>query len=82
MQRMPPWTAIALAASLLAGGAHAFGDKPVRLIVPAPPGGTIDVFARIISDQLAQEIRQPVIVENRPGAGGARYYKQGAGHGG
>ncbi|RTE44520.1 tripartite tricarboxylate transporter substrate binding protein, partial [Acinetobacter junii] len=55
MQRMPPWTAIALAASLLAGGAHAFGDKPVRLIVPAPPGGTIDVFARIISDQLAQE---------------------------
>jgi len=71
MQRMPPWTAVALAASLLAGGAHAFGDKPVRLIVPAPPGGTIDVFARIISDQLAQEIRQPVIVENRPGAGGA-----------
>ncbi|KAI5935446.1 WD repeat-containing protein 27 [Manis javanica] len=33
---------------------------------PALPGGTIDVFARIISDQLAQEIRQPVIVENRP----------------
>jgi tripartite-type tricarboxylate transporter receptor subunit TctC len=71
MKRMAPWAPVALAAALLAGGAQAFGDKPVRLIVPAPPGGTIDVFARIISDQLAQEIRQPVIVENRPGAGGA-----------
>ncbi|CAB5686533.1 Argininosuccinate lyase [Delftia tsuruhatensis] len=71
MKRMAPWTAIALAAALQAGSAFGFGDKPVRLIVPAPPGGTIDVFARIISDQLAQEIRQPVIVENRPGAGGA-----------
>lgn len=67
------WTIlpIALAAALHAGGAQAFTDKPVKLIVPAPPGGTIDVFARIISDQLAQEIKQPVIVENRPGAGGA-----------
>ena len=55
----------------LASAAFAFGDKPVRLIVPAPAGGTIDVFARIISDQLGQEIKQPVIVENRPGAGGA-----------
>jgi tripartite-type tricarboxylate transporter receptor subunit TctC len=64
MKRMAPWAPVALAAALLAGGAQAFGDKPVRLIVPAPPGGTIDVFARIISDQLAQEIRQPVIVEN------------------
>lgn len=62
---------IAAAALLCAGSALAFSDKPVKLIVPAPPGGTIDVFARIISDQLAQEIKQPVIVENRPGAGGA-----------
>ncbi|GHD03009.1 exported protein [Pseudorhodoferax aquiterrae] len=61
---------LALAAALCAGAAQAT-DKPVKLIVPAPPGGTIDVFARIISDQLALEIRQPVIVENRPGAGGA-----------
>lgn len=65
-------SALAIATALLcAGSAMAFGDKPVKLIVPAPPGGTIDVFARILSDQLAQEIRQPVIVENRPGAGGS-----------
>ncbi|GAA3996947.1 tripartite tricarboxylate transporter substrate binding protein [Comamonas faecalis] len=61
----------AAAALLCASSAMAFGDKPVKFIVPAPPGGTIDTFARILSDQLAQEIQQPVIVENRPGAGGS-----------
>lgn len=59
------------AAALHAPAAFAFSDKPVKLIVPAPAGGTIDVFARIFSDQLAQEIKQPVIVENKPGAGGS-----------
>ncbi|GGH60267.1 MFS transporter [Comamonas phosphati] len=71
MKRIASLLPIALAAALQAGSALAFSDKPVKLIVPAPPGGTIDVFARIISDQLALEIKQPVIVENRPGAGGA-----------
>ena len=71
MKRIATLLPIALAAALQAGSALAFADKPVKLIVPAPPGGTIDVFARIISDQLALEIKQPVIVENRPGAGGA-----------
>lgn len=69
MQRRFP--IIATAALLCANGAMAFTDQPVKLVVPAPPGGTIDVFARIISDQLSQEIKQPVIVENKPGAGGA-----------
>lgn len=62
---------VAAAALLCTSAAMAFTDKPVKLVVPAPPGGTIDVFARIISDQLSQEINQPVIVENKPGAGGA-----------
>ncbi|MEN2429628.1 tripartite tricarboxylate transporter substrate binding protein [Comamonas sp. F1-6] len=75
MQRIPVLLSIALAAALPAGSAFAFTDKPVKLIVPAPPGGTIDVFARIISDQLAHELKQPVIVENRPGAGGAMAVK-------
>lgn len=52
------------------GIAHAWGEKPLRLIVPAPPGGTIDVVARVLSDELSKEIKQPVIVENKPGAGG------------
>ncbi|WP_407714408.1 Bug family tripartite tricarboxylate transporter substrate binding protein [Comamonas testosteroni] len=75
MQRIPVLLSFALAAALPTGSALAFTDKPVKLIVPAPPGGTIDVFARIISDQLAHELKQPVIVENRPGAGGAMAVK-------
>jgi len=63
--------AIALAAALQPSAANAFIDKPVKLIVPAPPGGTIDVMARIVGDQLSRDIGQAVIVENKPGAGGA-----------
>ncbi|MEO9042909.1 MAG: tripartite tricarboxylate transporter substrate binding protein [Rhodoferax sp.] len=50
--------------------AQQWPDKPIQLIVPAPPGGTVDVMARIVSDQLARDIGQSVIVENKPGAGG------------
>ncbi len=63
--------AVAAALASFASSSFAFSDKPVKLVVPAPAGGTIDVFARIVSDQLSQEIKQPVIVENKPGAGGA-----------
>lgn len=51
--------------------ALAWTNKPVRILVPAPAGGTMDVFARLIADQLAIEIGQPVVVDNKPGAGGA-----------
>lgn len=45
-------------------------DKPMKLIVPAPPGGTMDIVARLLSQQLAADSGQTVIVENKPGAGG------------
>jgi tripartite-type tricarboxylate transporter receptor subunit TctC len=47
-----------------------YPNKPIRMIVNFPPGGTVDVLARIISGKLAEKWGQPVVVENRPGAGG------------
>ena len=61
----------ALIACSLAFSVWAFGDKPVKLIVPAPPGGTMDIVARVLGQQMSVDIGRPVIVENRPGAGGA-----------
>jgi tripartite-type tricarboxylate transporter receptor subunit TctC len=62
--------AAAVLASLIAGPAAAWSGKPVRFVVPAPPGGTSDVLARIVADALSG-VGQRVIVDNRPGAGGA-----------
>src|SRR3989442_9765591 len=69
---------IALAALLpvfcAAGGgaafAQAFPTKPVRLVVPFPPGGPLDAVGRAIADKLTQTWGQSVVVDNRPGAGG------------
>lgn len=61
-----------LATSLFAAApqAFAFPDKPVRIIVPFPAGGATDVVARALGLRLGQAWNQPVIVENRSGAGG------------
>jgi tripartite-type tricarboxylate transporter receptor subunit TctC len=50
--------------------ANTYPQKPVRLIVPFGAGGITDLVARVTAEQLSQSLRQPVVVENRPGAGG------------
>lgn len=55
----------------LAFASDPYPTKPIRVVVPFPPGANVDVVARIFTDKLSKEIGQPVIVENRPGAGGA-----------
>ena len=64
--------AIAGAASAQSGrqDAGSYPSKPVRLLVPYPPGGGNDMLARMIKDQLEKSLRQPIVVENRPGANG------------
>jgi tripartite-type tricarboxylate transporter receptor subunit TctC len=62
---------LALIAQLLVlPSAQAFPDRPVKLVVASPAGGPPDVLARLLSDKMAAHLGQPVIVENRPGAGG------------
>lgn len=61
-----------LAAAVLAGGAaaQAFPGKPIKLVVPFTAGSGTDIIARTIGDVMSKSLGQPVIVENRPGAGG------------
>lgn len=61
---------VVLVAQLLVQSAQAFPDRPVKLVVPSPAGGPPDVMARLLSDKMAAILGQPVIVENRGGAGG------------
>src|ERR1700704_2891993 len=64
--------ALSLIASLAAGASPAqdYPTRPVRMVVPFSPGGSTDTLARIVGQKLTERSGQPVIIENRAGAGG------------
>lgn len=62
---------LALLGAACVPAALAWTDKPVKMLVPAPAGGNIDVIARLVAEQLSTDLGQPIVVENKPGAGGA-----------
>jgi tripartite-type tricarboxylate transporter receptor subunit TctC len=75
--RMPTWllAATLAAATLMPLGAAqaqaAYPDKPIRMVVPFPPGGAVDILGRLVAQHLGEQMKQAIVVENRSGANGS-----------
>ncbi|WP_233235626.1 tripartite tricarboxylate transporter substrate binding protein [Bordetella sp. LUAb4] len=72
-------TAAGVVAAPMASAQTAYPDRPITLVVPAPPGGGVDTVGRVLAQQLSLQLNVSVIIENKTGAGGvvgARYVKQ------
>src|SRR6185312_998178 len=61
---------VVVAATATSDAQDGYPSKPITLIVPFPPGGVADIVARPFADALSRELKTPVVIENKPGAGG------------
>ena len=64
------FTFILISCLSLQVNAQSYPNRVIKLVVPFPPGGLIDNAARLIGPELSKELGQPVVIENKPGAGG------------
>lgn len=69
MRRFTGWLTAALLLAATLASAQNYPSRPVRLVVPYPPGGSADFIARSIMTEVAHELGQPLVIDNRPGAG-------------
>jgi tripartite-type tricarboxylate transporter receptor subunit TctC len=67
---MAPFALIALMAGTAGAHAQAWPSKPIKIIVPFPPGGSVDSFGRVFAAKLQDQLKTPVVIDNRGGAGG------------
>jgi tripartite-type tricarboxylate transporter receptor subunit TctC len=70
MKKSAALLATSLLLALMSGAAAEYPDRPVRLIIPFPPGGSNDVVGRLVANQLSEKLGHKVFVDNRGGAGG------------
>ena len=61
---------LALLSSIAINAFAAYPDKPITLVVPVPPGGILDAVARMIAPEMTKILGQPIVIENKTGAGG------------
>ena len=62
-------TLLAIGLGLAPAAAQTYPTKPIKMIVPYTPGSPVDVLARVVTQQLSARLGQPIIIDNRPGAG-------------
>src|SRR3954471_25052159 len=62
--------ALLLCALACGAWSQSYPDRPIRLVVPFPPGGNVDSFARVLARQVEAQLAQPIVIDNRGGANG------------
>ena len=70
LRQLLMWSAAALALVAGSASAQAWPDRPIKFLMSAPAGSSIDALGRAIADKLKDRLGQPVVVENKPAAGG------------